>query len=108
MDEGDADALSALDDDLAQRGIVAPAELREAIDEYARTLELRDTCEQFILGQQKDVMETPLLEEFISDFVSPRLHTSSSAGFKGWKRLARCNATNERTAGAFRCGLEHG
>ena len=68
MDEGDAEALSALDDDLAQRGIVAPAELREAIDEYARPLELRDTFEQFILSQQKEVMETPLLEEFISDF----------------------------------------
>ena len=56
MDEGDAEALSALDDDLAQRGIVAPAELREAIDEYARTLELRDTFEQCILGQQEEVM----------------------------------------------------
>ena len=68
MDEEDAKALSALDDDLAQRGIVAPAELREAIDEYARTLELRDTFEQFILSQQEEVMETPFLEEFISDF----------------------------------------
>ena len=68
MDEEDAKALSALDDELAQRGIVAPAELREAIDECARTLELRDTCEKFILGRQEEVMETLLLEEFISDF----------------------------------------
>lgn len=71
-DEGDVAALSSLKNQLALRGIIVPPDLRDAIADGTRTLALRDTFDQFILGQQEEVMETPLLEQFVRAFDFPQ------------------------------------